>query len=432
MGSIGTEIVVVLLLVLANGILAMSEMALVSSKKVRLQQRAEAGDAGAVAALRLADSPTRFLSTVQIGITSVGILTGAFSGATLAQIMSDRFSEVPALDPYSEALGVSIVVVCITFVSLILGELVPKRLALQNPERVASLAARPMGVLSRIATPFVVLLSLSTETVLRLLRVRPVDDAPITDEEVTMLVREGAAAGVIERAEGEMVASVFRLGDRPVGQALTPRRLVAWLDIRDDADTHRQLMAASPHYYFPICDGDLDNVLGIVSVRDLWTQSIESRYDLRAAMRPPLFVHETLPVLHVLEQFKASGTHVALVIDEHGSVQGLITLTDVMSEIIGHDGPESVPVQREDGSWLLDGSLLIEDAVNLFGWKRWPGDRGGYHTLAGYVMAELGRIAVVGDRVPCGDAAIEVMDMDGHRIDKVLMWLPSAELSSAG
>ncbi len=439
MAAIGIEVLIVLLLVIGNGILAMSEMAVVSARKIRLKQRADTGDAGARVALELVNSPNRFLSTVQIGITLVGILAGTFGGATISEQLAERLRDVPALAPYSNAIGIAVVVIAITYLSLIIGELVPKRLALQNPEGIASRMARPMRVLSIVARPFVALLSISTETVLRLLGARPSTEPPVTEEEVTMMIQQGTDAGIFELAEQEMVASVFRLGDRRAGELLTPRRKIVWLDIDDPLSESQQAMAASPHIYFPVCQGDLDQVIGIVSVKDLWTRSQSGEgMDLRVTMTQPLFVPENMPVLRVLEMFKQSGMHMALVVDEFGGVQGLFTLNDVLEALVGDiPMPNSVHeqpvVKRDDGSWLLDGLLPVDEVKELLNIKMLPREREGYyHTLAGFVMMQLGQLPRVADNFDWGGFRFEVVDMDAQRIDRLLVSPLDARQHNAG
>lgn len=427
MGSVVRELMVLLLLIVANGLLAMSEMAVVSVRQARLQHRASGGDAKAGAALALARAPNLFLSTVQIGITLVGILTGAYSGATLAEHVARWLGGVPALARYAESLGLGLVVLGVTYVSLI-GELVPKRLALHNPEGIASAVARPMAVLSTLASPAVHLLSRSTDFVLRLLGVRAHETLPATEGEIRVLLDEATRAGLFEEAEQDMVERVFRLGDRRVNALMTPRTEIQWLDLDDEpAEALRQL-AEAPYSRFPAGHGSLDAVVGLVQVKDLLDQTLAGRpFDLMAALRNPLFVPETMRALKLLELFKQSGNHVALVVDEFNGVQGLVTFNDVLEAIVGdipspEDEESPQAVQREDGSWLVDGLLPVDDFKDRFDLSELPHEeRGDYQTVGGFVMMHIGRIPAAADHFVWGGLRFEVLDMDGNRVDKVLV-----------
>ena len=427
MSGITTELLLILVLLLVNGLLAMSEIAIVSARKTRLQQRADAGDAGAAAALDLAREPTRFLSTVQIGITLVGILAGAFGGATIAAAIRQALEPIPLLAPYAEALGLTVVVAAITFLSLIVGELVPKRLALNAPERIAVLVARPMRLLARLAGPVVLLLTLTTDGVLRLLRVRPSQEAAITEEEVRVLIAQGTEAGVFEAAERELVESAFELGEAQVRDLMTPRPRVDWLDLDDPPEVQWQALARLPHLHVPLCRGQLDDVVGILAVRQLVPELLAGRRpDLVSLAREPLFLPEHLPVFKALEQFRDANPHVALVIDEHGGVAGLLTLTDVMAALVGDlvQAPGQVasrPVQRDDGSWLLDGLTTVDQVADLLQLgPAWADEDEDVQTLGGVALASLGRVPRSGDRFAWRGRQFEVVDMDGRRVDKVL------------
>ncbi len=427
MAGAGIEILFVILLLIANGVFAMSEMAVVSSRRARLQHRAE-GDAGARAALELADEPDRFLSTVQIGITLIGILAGAFGGATISEHIAERLSGIPALAPYSATISLGVVVVIITYLSLVVGELVPKRLALNNPERIASRIARPMQFLSRLASPAVRVLSASSALLLRLLRAKPTAEPPVTEAEIKLLIDQGTEAGVFEEAEHELVDNIFRLADQKIPQLMTPRLDVVWLDTKSPIEEIRERIINSPYSRMPVCEGSLDNILGVVKARDLLARVLSGQpLDLRAAMRQPLYVPETRTALQLLELFKGSATHLAVVVDEHGAMEGLVTMNDVMEAMVGglpaQPGQvESFAVQREDGSWLLDGRMPIADFKELFSLDKLPReDEGGYHTLAGFVMTYLGRLPAPSDYFVWNDLRIEVMDMDRRRVDKVLV-----------
>ncbi|MBD2236050.1 MULTISPECIES: hemolysin family protein [Tolypothrix] len=428
MSSMTFEILIILVLIIANGVFSMSEMAIVSARKVRLQQLANQGDAKARAALKLAESPNQFFSTIQIGITLIGILTGAFGGATIAEKLAVYVKLIPFLAAYSQPVSFGLVVLIITYLSLIVGELVPKRLALNNPEAIAAFVAIPMRALAAIASPAVYLLSASTEMVLRVLGIRPSTEPQVTEEEIKILIEQGTEAGTFEEAEQDMVERVFRLGDRPVSAFMTPRPDIVWLDLEDSAEENREKMVDSAYSRYPVCQEGLDNVLGVIPVTDLLARSFKGEpLDLTVGLRQPVFVPESTRGLRVLELFKQTVTHMALVVDEYGVIQGLVTLNDIMSEIVGdvpadpsQDQPQAV--QREDGSWLLDGMLPVEEFLEIFDMEEWqPDERGSYQTLGGFVITHLGRIPAAADHFEWQGMRFEVMDMDGNRVDKVLV-----------
>lgn len=424
-----SQVLVIFLLIVANGIFSMSEMAVVSARRARLQELVEQGDPKARAALELANSPNRFLSTVQIGITLIGILTGAFGGATLAESIAPYVAMIPGVQNSSQAIAFGLVVLLITYLSLVIGELVPKRLALGNPERIAMTMAGPMGVIARLTSPFVHLLSLSTEAVLRLLRADAASDEPlVTEEEIKVLVRQGTEAGMFEEAEQDMVERVFRLGDQRVSGLMTPRLEIVWLDLNDPVETNRRKMAESRHSRFPVCQETLDNVLGVVHVTDVLASSLNGEpLDLTVLLRQPLVIPEQTQALKVLELFKQSGSHIAIVVDEYGVIQGVVTLNDVMEVIIGDipfaDQPQEAEViRREDGSWLLDGMLSTDEVKEILEIDELPGEEhGNYHTLGGFVISQLGHIPKSADHFEWDEFRFEVVDMDGNRIDKVLV-----------
>jgi putative hemolysin len=423
------QIAIIVALTLLNGLFAMSETALVSSRKERLKQRADAGDGKARTALELADEPTRFLSTVQIGISLIGVLAGAFGGATLAEPLSSALRSVPGLAPYSWPVAFGIVVAAITYLSLIIGELVPKRLALNDPEAGASVMARPMRFLSTLASPGVWVLEASTNVVLRLLRADRSGNPPITEQEVETLLLEGERAGVFEQEERELVGRALRLDDRPVRELMTPRPKIVWLDADDPPQEHRRLIIEQRHSYYPVARGDLDNLLGLASVKDAWARMMTGEHvDLLEALRQPVFVPEGVPATAALEAFKRSGMQVALVIDERGNCEGLLTPTDILEALVGevpdsHNPAKEPPiVHRADGSWLVDGLLAAEELKVRLGLRELPNEaQGGYQTVGGLVMDQLGRIPVEGDRFGWSGFSFEVLDMDGHRVDKVLV-----------
>jgi putative hemolysin len=432
MSSVMFESMVILLLIITNGILAMSEIAVVSARKTRLQQWARQGNAKAQIALDLARAPNHFLPTVQIGITLVGILAGAFGGATIASEIAAALDDIPFLASYRQAIGLAVVVITITYLSLIVGELVPKRLALNSPERIAAAIAGPMRALSRVAAPVVLLLGSSTEVVLRMLGITPSTEPPVTEEEIRALIAQGTQAGTFEEAEQEIVERVFRLGDRRISAVMTPRTEVVWLDREASAEEIRRTITESTHSRFVIVDGSLDNILGIVHAKELLVQALGSHpLDLTATIQQPLFVPESMNALKVLELFKQAGTHIALVVDEYGGIQGLVTPNDILEAIVG-DLPEAgqqvqpLAVQREDGSWLLDGMLPVDEFKELFHLAQLPGeDHGVFQTVAGFVIMQLGRIPKAADHFEWEGLRIEVVDMDGNRVDKVLVTPPS-------
>jgi len=426
MSNVGIQLLVLLLLLVANGVFAAAELSIASSRKVRLQQRAEAGDTGARAALDLANEPGRFLSTVQIGITLISILTGAFGSSSLGAFLGTALERVPSLAPISGQLGVFLAILVITYLSLIIGELVPKQLALGNLEAIAARVAGPMGRISVFASPVVWLLSRSTALILRLLGSRPSTEPAVTEEEITILVQQGAQAGVFQAAEREIVDRVFRLGDQRVADLMVPRPRVAWIDVTAPAAENLRRMAQGGYTHYPVCRGDLDHVLGIVSVRELWARQVSGQSaDIESAMRPPLYLPETVAAYKALEQFKTTGRRIALVLDEYGGIEGLITLGDVLGDLVG-DGPPPVgaagAVRRDDGSWLIDGMLPLDEFRDFIPVNELPGEELGYfQTLGGFVLAQLGRLPAAGDRVIWGGYDFEVLDMDDQRVDKVLV-----------
>jgi putative hemolysin len=431
MNGIATEVLIIFLLLLANGVFAMAEISVVSSRKGRLKKLADEGSTKAQAALALAQEPTRFLSTVQIGITLVGILAGAYGGANLTDKVAALVVQWTPLADYGRPIALFLVVSAITFCSLIIGELVPKRVGLNNPERKAMLMAGPMNALSRLASPFVWVLTKSTNLVLRILGLGKEADAPPSEEEVAHLIEQGTSAGVFHKAERAMVEGVLRLDERPVTEIMTRRNRVVWLNIADADEINWRKIVASGHSHFPVYEGTRDNVLGLVAVKALWANAaigLESR--LRNHLTPPLFVPETVNAVQLLETFKKSGKHLALVTDEFGGIQGLVTLIDVMEAIVGdlpepgdRRGPDAV--QREDGSWLVDGSMTVEEFRHRFSFGPLPREQEeGYETLGGFVLDRLGHIPRPGEAFAWSGWRFEVMDMDRNRVDKVLLAQP--------
>jgi putative hemolysin len=426
--SVTLEIILILALISANGLFALSEMALVSARRARLQPRAEAGNAAAQAALELAAEPARFLSALQVGITLVGILAGAFGGARVAQPLGERLAAIPALAPYSQTLALTVVVLVITYLTLVIGELAPKQIALNSPEQIAMLVARPMEVLVKVTAPVVAVLTASTNLLLRLLRVRPPEGPPVTEEEIRLLVEQATDAGVFHEHEEDLVSGVFRLGDLRAAALMTPRTEMSWLDLRDDAETTRRQIAATSQQQYAVKDGEPDNVAGIVYVHDMLVRCMNGEpLDLAAVLHPPLFVPETTPALELLRAFLTSGERICFVIDEYGGMQGVVT-TDAIVRAVSEDmealGPAMHPkvTQRPDGSWLVDGLISIEEFKEIFELGELPDEElNAYETLGGFAMACLGRIPQTADRFAWGGLNFEVMDMDGRRVDKLLV-----------
>ena len=421
-------VLVLFLLILLNSVFVMAEMAIVSSRKPRLQQWANEGNRGAAVALELSIHPDRFLSTTQIGITLIGILAGAYGERTLTAKLAAALEVYPQIAAYRESIAFALVVMAITYFSLVIGELVPKRLALLNSERFAAFLAPPVSFLARIANPFVHLLGVSTRFVLRIIGARPPEEPPVTEEEIKVMLEQGTEAGVFEEAEHDMMKSLLKLGDRTVDALMKPRREVVWLNLEDSWEENRRKMATSLYSRFPVAQGTLDNVIGIVQAKDLLTRCLAGeKIDLKQAVRQPLFVPGALAALKLLEMFKKSRTHNALVVDEYGGVEGLVTLNDVMEDIVGDvasaDMPtEKLAVQRADGSWLLDGKINIDDMKETLGLAHLPDeDAGSYNTLGGFVMMEVGRVPVTGDIFEADGYRFEVVDMDEKRVDKVLV-----------
>lgn len=414
----------------------MSEIAIISARKAKLQQLANEGNKKAKVALELANSPNRFLSTIQIGITLIGIFAGALGGATVAEELKIFIHSVPMLEilrPYSGSIAMTIVVLGITYTSLVIGELVPKRLAMQNTEKIACMVADPMRKMSVIVSPAVRLLSSSTDIILKILGIKHIEGHSISDDEIKILIDEGIKTGTFEIAERDMIEHIFRLSDQRVGALLTPRNDIVWLDIDDSPDEIKRKMVNSGLSRFPLCQNSLDNILGIIQVKDILSKDILCKdipckdiiEEIKKTLRRPLFVPESTHVLKILELFKQSGVHMALVVDEYGSVQGLITLNDILEEIVGdiptaEELADPEAVKREDGSWLLGGMLSVDKFKEIFHITKLPGE-GNYHTLAGFVLAQMGRIPSAGNHFEWSGLRFEVVDMDKNRIDKMLV-----------
>lgn len=419
---------ILLLSMVLNGIFAMAEIALVSSRRARLQQRAEKGDRGSSAALELLLKPNRFLSTVQIGITLVGIFSGAFGAAQLSSPLGNWLARINFPAPYTDVIAFAIVVLFITYFSLVIGELVPKRIALNNPEGVASALAIPMRFLSKIAKPIVNLLSASSEIGIRLLGIQPNNEPSITEEEIKVMIEQGHQIGVFEDAERDMVSGVFRLGERRVDALMTSRLEMAWIDINAPLNEIWDHIMATPHSRIPVADGDLDQVLGYIQIRDLLGQSPDDPdFDLREFIKEPIYVPENMAALKALDNIQNSGVHLAVVIDEFGGITGMVTDYDILEAIVGEIPEDSedndyLAVQREDGSWLFDGLIVIDQLKDILDFSVMPGEeRAAYQTLSGFVMSQLGRIPKTGAKFTYDKYEFEVVDMDGRRVDRVLV-----------
>lgn len=420
------EILLLALLILFNGAFAMSEIALVAARRARLARLAEEGDAAAAVAIELGAEPTKFLSTVQIGITSIGILNGIVGESALAAPFAIWLQGIGLEQRTSEIGATALVVIVVTYFSIVAGELVPKRIAQLNPERIARLVARPMRALALITRPFVHLLSLSTSFVLRLAGHQDLGAAVVTEEEIHALLDEGSQAGVIEKAEHQMVRNVFRLDERQIGSLMVPRADILWLDADLSLEENLQRIAASDHSRFPVCRGGLGDILGIISAKQIVRQSLRGEpLDIERELSPPTYVPESLSGMELLDHFRVSRTQMAFVVDEYGEIQGLVTLQDVLEAVTGEfepwDQEEAWAVQREDGSWLLDGMIPIPELKDRLGLKTVPEeDKSTYHTLSGLMMWLLGRVPHTGDIGVWERWRLEVVDLDGRRIDKVL------------
>ncbi|CAL1239812.1 hemolysin family protein [Candidatus Methylocalor cossyra] len=430
------EIVILVLLFVLNGVFAMSEIAIVSSRKIRLQQSADEGATSAKVALELANEPSHFLATIQVGITLIGILSGAYGEAALSGQLADFLARYPNLAPYSRGIALAVVVVGITYCSLIIGELVPKRLALHRPEKIAMAMARPMRVLAVLAYPLVKVLSLSTDLVLRLLRAHKIEEPLVSEQEIRLMIEQGTQAGLFHKSEKAMVSNVMRLDALRVGAIMTPRIDILYLDVDDPVEENRKKLIESPYSVIPVCKDGLDNVLGFIQAKDLLRRALEGeRIELAAAVRPAHFVPKSLSPMQLLEEFRRSKTTAALVVDEYGEIAGLATLRDVMEAIVG-DIPseeaeaESEAIQREDGSWLLDGTLSIEKFKQLFGVEELPDESAGnFHTIGGFVMLQLGHVPRAADHFHWDGWRFEVVDMDKNRVDKILVAPKAPEAS---
>jgi putative hemolysin len=421
-----SELLLLFVLILLNGVFAMSEIALVTARKARLQVLVDQGDRGAAAAMALNENPTRFLSTIQVGITSIGILSGIVGEAAFAAPLTVWLVDMGAEAKAAQIAATGLVVVVVTYFSIVLGELVPKRLGQIAAETIARRVARPIGWLALVAKPFVRLLSGSTDLLLRLLGVKGRGAAAVTEEEIHALIEEGSESGVIDEQERAMVRNVFRLDDRQIASLMTPRSDIVYLDLEDPFEENLKKVLETDHSRFPVCRGGLREVLGIISARQLLMQTIrDGRPDFGKSLEPAVYVPESLTGMELLENFRSSTAHMALVVDEYGEIQGMVTLQDLFEAIAGEFKTPRVEdawaIQRQDGSWLLDGLIPVPELKDRLGFTHVPEEElGRYNTLSGMVMLLLGRVPHTGDAVEWAGWRLEIVDMDGRRIDKVL------------
>lgn len=422
------EILILLVLFIANGIFAMSEIAIVSLRKARLEHLAKKGDKRHQVALELSNSPGTFLSTVQVGITVIGIIAGVFSGATLAERLTAYFNQFPALREYSQFLGYFLVVSIITYLSLIIGELVPKRIAINNPEKISLIVAVPMKFISVMAKPIVSFLTGSSNLILKLLMIKPSTEPTVTEEEIRTMIREGKTAGIIEKTEKEILDSVFKFGDKRVESLMTPRTQISWLDVASPLEENLKLISETKYTYYPVCEDSIDNMLGIIRFKDLFNLILENKaVSIKDNLFRPLYIPETSRALTLLEKFKETKNHIAIVIDEYGGIQGLVTVTDIASQVLGEfpasDAPEEpAAIKREDGSWLIDGLIPVDNFKEIFNIESLEGEEEeGFQTISGFIMMMLEKIPRSGDKFESDGITYEVVDMDGNRIDKVLV-----------
>lgn len=422
------EILVIIVLVIINGAFVISETALVSSRKINLQLMINEGNKKAEIALDLINSPNKFLSTVQIFITLISILAGAFGGATIAQRLASYLNQIPIFSYYSGIISVVTVVLIITYLTLIIGELVPKRIAIDNSERIAVKVARPIQVLSSIVTPVVYFLSSSMEFLLRILQIKEPEEKEVTEEQIKLLIEEGRRTGEFEKTEEEMINRIFELDERRINTIMTPKTDITWLDINETQDKILERIFESEHSIFPVSEGYLDNFLGVIQVKEIITAfSNGKKVDLKKYLKEPLIVPESSFAINVLKQFKESSdnVHMAIIVDEYGDIEGLITLYDILEAIVG-DLPttdELKAIKRSDGSWLIDGLINIDEFKPIFGIEKLPDEeKGNYQTLAGFIINYLGKIPDTGETFIWNSFRFEIIDKDGYHIDKVLVY----------
>lgn len=417
------EILIIALLILLNGVFSMAEIALVSARKARLEAQANKGDKKAKDALALANHPDHFLSTVQIGITLIGILTGIYSGDKITGDIEHFVLQFPSLAPYSKGIATTVVVILITYFSLVFGELIPKRIGLSSPEKIAKFVAGPMRVVSWITFPFIWLLTQSTRLITKVFKIKS-DDSMVTEEEIKAIINEGTEQGTLEETEQEIIERVFHLSDRNITSLMTHRSDIVWFNTTDTEETIKEKILKEPHSIYPICEGEIDNIKGVISLKDLYTN--KDNIPFKDLMRPALFVPENNTAFKVMEKFKESQLHSCFIVDEYGSVLGMITIKDILEAIIGdmpqHDDDEYEVIKREDGSFLVDGQLPFYDFLSYFDKTDWMNEgEQEFDTIAGFILHKLKRIPEAADKLEWNGFDFEIIDMDGHRIDKVLV-----------
>lgn len=425
-----TALATLAVLILLNGVFAMAETAVVSSRRARLKQRAMEGNRSARVAYKLAKHPTRFLATIQIGITVIGILSGAFAEERLSADLQAWLAQWPLIGRYADGISTVILVGGLTYFSLVIGELIPKRIALMYPETIATAIARPMRWLSRAALPLVKLLSVTSDVVLRVLQIRTPKDEPVTQEELKVLIQEGANAGIFDQTEQDIVTNVFRLAERRAGAIMTPRTEIAYLDIRDTQEEIRQTILQEPHAFYPVVEEHMDHVVGVLSAKDIMTRLLANEeIELEHLVHRPLIVPESISVLGMLDSFRENPAQIAFIADEYGSILGIVTQNAVVEAIVGEmptpeERLEPDLVLREDGTYLINGTMPADDMREQLQLPELPG-RNHYDTVAGFALLQLQRIPATGDVFEWGGARFEVVDMDGKRIDKLLVTPPN-------
>jgi putative hemolysin len=422
-------VVIIFVLILLNGLFSMSEVAIEYARKARLEYLANKGDEKAKTALKLANNSERFLSTVQVGITLISILIGILSGISLKADLMDIINGVPALQPYSGGIAIAIIMVVVTYFTLVLGELVPKRLGMLRSEAIARQVARPMIFIGWLTWPFIWFLGLSTNLIVKIFNIRQADNN-ITEEDIKAIINEGTSTGAIEETEQEIIERVFHLGDRNITSLMTHRTDIVWLDMEDSRETLREKIFESLHSVYPVCEGEIDQIKGVVAIKDLYLAAAVDNYSLDALLKKPLFVPENNSAYQVLEKFKETQSHAAFIVDEYGTFLGMITLNDILEAIVG-DMPETGQeddyeiVQREDGSYLVDGQIPFYDFLSKFDKEDWMSEfEQEFDTMAGFILHHLEHIPKIGEKFEWRGFTFEIVDMDAHRIDKVLVEAP--------
>jgi putative hemolysin len=418
------EILIILFLILLNGVFSMSEIALISARKNRLETAAKKGNKGAITALDLVNAPNKFLSTVQIGITLIGILTGIYSGDNITQEVQTYVAGFAILKPYSVSIGVGIVVVILTFFSLVLGELLPKRIGLNHPENIAKAVAVPMKIISQITAPFIWLLTISTDGLLKLLNIKPTADGKVTEEEIKAIIKEGTEGGEVQEIEQDIVERVFHIGDRKINSLMTHRQSIIYLSYEDSVEELKAKMLGELHSIYPVCKENMDDVEGVVLLKDLFASFEKGAFDLKSITKTPVYLIEHTSAYKALENFKKSKVHYAFVTDEYGVFQGIITLNDILEALVGDasdfDEDEYQLIAHEDGTWLVDGLYSLHDFLTYFDMDELTNDYD-VTTVSGLIMTEMGKIPTTGETVVWNKLVLEIIDMDGVKIDKVLV-----------